>query len=127
MGSIEKNLKEAIMATISSPIEIDTVFDTVITRLFARITAFNQYQIDADTLEDAVDDLMDDITGSPIPDDLELPLFRAFCHFDTRLHLNLTACHRSQPGQLETNALLVEFEQQRAWAHKEAAKQGGAQ
>ena len=122
------------MATVSTfiagktatPLEIDTVFDAVMTRLSARIAAFNQHQIDADTLEDAVDDLMDDITGSPIPDDLELPLFRAFCHFDTRLHLNLTACHRGQPGQLEPNALLAEFEQQRAWAHNEAAKQGGA-
>ena len=111
-------------AQLAHIVDIDTAFDHIAEQLQTRIDGFNQQQVDADTLENDFDNLMEDVVcSSQIPNELEQPIYRAFSRFWIHLHLKLLS-----PGcnnWLCPTSLLTELNEQRAWAHKQAAKQGG--
>ncbi len=112
-------------AQLAHIVDIDTAFDHIAEQLPARIDAFNQGQVDADTLENDFDNLLEDaVCSSQIPNELEQPIYQALYRFCTYLHLKLLSPGRN--NWLCPTSLLTELNEQRAWAHKQAAKQGGA-
>jgi hypothetical protein len=113
-------------AQLAHIVDIDTALDYIAEQLPSRINGFNQQQIDADTLGNDFDNLMEDAACmSQIPASLEQPIYRALCRFYTHLHLQLLPNGRGNTWLCPTS-LLTELNEQRSWAHKEAAKQGGA-